>query len=371
MNKKIILPILVGLLLIISFIAFADIPEEQIAPNWAENEHYKILCDKEQYSCFGGACPAYCNITVKKNLNKKYANITSWVQFGDDTEVVEFTLLKHWEYKNSEYVEVNLSDPVNNYTKEKYKDGLLDKAKSKFTAKKDDILEFEIMFNVSSPTVYDEFWVQIVDEDLDNCTLDPAITGCSENSTHVYCHSGSFSGNTITTDKNISIQSATINGQGATCNNGDVTLTSNNGEIYISSSTLNGYGGNADPPPDTTCAAGTGQVRLYAHSEWGNIAILSSTLNGYGGEGRHHSSYANAQTWTNGQAGLIRIEGLNIEIFNSNIYGYGGEGELDNTDAGDGGDGYCYIISNETTLIHSTASRSIDCYGGLGGDETT
>lgn len=191
--------------------------------------------------------------------------------------------------------------------------------------------------------------------------VDPtAITGCSESATEILCSGGTFSGNFIHTTKNITIISATINGvnvDGGAA--GQVILNSTQGNITIFSSTINAQGsslGAGNP--------GLGGEFIVLNAPKG-FYVTSSTINSYGGGGAcNPGNGLPGGSGTFDSTGLIGNSSYSAVIINS----YGGDGcGIGNGNVGNGGSGNynSYGTGNNATLT-VTASSTINSYGGAG-----
>lgn len=184
--------------------------------------------------------------------------------------------------------------------------------------------------------------------------IDPtSITGCTDTGTTIQCHDGTFTGNNITTSKNISIINATING--ADGGNGLIDLDSTGGWILIKNATLNGFG---------TGVQGSGSIQIDA-GQW--VAINDSTLSGYGVQ--DPGTTDNGYPGGSGSCNINTGSGWNITLKTSTINCRGGDGAFHSNNnlntCGGGGNAGVGLNAN-TIFIYGTNSLV-----GTGGDART
>ena len=151
----------------------------------AENSDYLIECDKEQYNVIGGTTYAYCSILSKnKNIN---TDIYSILEQAEKVTIGEIDLWNGTDWNSIE------SDNYIDHRNFKGK-----KTKIKTNIKKGNKIDLRLHINVNDVTVDDEFWLG-----MDEFELDPAISGCGENATHIDCNWTTYTGDSIDTTKHI------------------------------------------------------------------------------------------------------------------------------------------------------------------------
>lgn len=172
--------------------------------------------------------------------------------------------------------------------------------------------------------------------------IDPsAISGCDDGTNTVTCADATFTGNYISTTKNITIRNATLNGVGSP---GLINLTSG-GVINITNSNLNGYGTTNQP----------GEYNLKAD---GNIYITNSSVNGYGGD--PSGVYGAA-----GQSGKGTIITKDLTINSANLLSYGTSAVI----SGGPGDNYPggigYLFINSSNIYGNSININSNCGNSL------
>lgn len=336
---------------------------EATAQQTVENDAFRLHCDKPAYTFIAGTSNAYCNVTVKKNINIRDFNVTSFLQFENGVKIEKIYIRNSsggWEdMTTGEVTKGKKANAVN----------------TKFKIKKGDVKEFNIEFYAPSTTISDEFSFTIKDK-IDYLELDPPISGCDDTDPNTFeCDTVSVTGNSIDTSKNIRIISSTLDG--ATGNL--LRLNSTNGWIQINRSTVkaNGDGNNI--------------MRIFANKEIimnGSVIALTGDAECTG----THSLIMNSTTETITLTGIdsevygttcgtggggsaffelyAETDGKDIIINNSRIRAHGGRGT---SDSGSAEGGACTTLVKAGGNLYFTGNIDIfnwdnvstwECYGG-------
>ncbi len=316
-----------------------------------EDDKFSIECNQKEYKVIIGTSYAYCSITNKLNSNKDVnLDVVFEKEFGVKVGGISYlNSSEEWESLNTE-------------GKEKDVDGNKWKGKKVLKhIKKGDSLDLRVELVVDSLTVHDEFWI-FLESAGDYLELDPAVTGCTNDTITLTCANGTFTGNSINTSMNILIYNATIEGNTTEANDGELLLNTS-GWIKIENATLYGFSrGYLAGVGNAGLDAGDGRCDLTA---LGEINITNSIVDCHGGRGQDEDSAA--QTAGTGGKGALLLNGSNIRVNEANMSSYGGNGgdDISGARGGSGNQGNLTILA-DSLFINITNTTANGGDGGVG-----